>query len=76
MINWTDIKTFLYGTIATLFCGFFMVIGGFTLWGAYELGVDGVTSSPFWVIIFFFGMACGVAGIHGFWCFLKEEGLI
>jgi hypothetical protein len=71
-----DIKTFIYGFIATLFCWSCIIIGGFAVYLAFALGVDEVMSSPIWVIALFFGVAVGVAGIHGFYFFLVEEQLM
>ena len=71
-----DIKTFIYGFIATVFCGSCIIFGGFCVYLAFALGVDEVMSSPIWVIALFFGVAVGVAGIHGFYYFLVEENLI
>jgi MFS-type transporter involved in bile tolerance (Atg22 family) len=70
------IKTFVYGFTATLFCWSCIIVGGFSLWLAFALGIDEVASSPFWIIGLFIGVALGGAGLHGFWEFLKEEELI
>ena len=69
-------KTFIYGFIATLFCWSCIIIGGFAVYLAFALGVDEVMSSPIWVIALFFGVAVGIAGIHGFYFFLVEEQLM
>ena len=68
-----DIKLFLYGTFASLFCFAFISGGIFTLWFAYEIGFH---ADPFDILIVFVGSALGIAGINAFWGFLKEEDLI
>jgi hypothetical protein len=66
-------KTFIYGFIATLFCWSFIIIGGFTSWLAFEVGLQ---ADGFDILIIFVGSAFGIAGIHGFYCFLVEEDLM
>ena len=71
-----DIGTFAYGFIATLFCWSCIIVGGFTVYLAFALGVNEVMSSPFWIIGLGLGVAFGIAGIQGFYYFLVEEKLM
>jgi len=68
-----DIGTFVYGFIATLFCWSCIIVGGFAVWLAVEVGVH---ADPFDILIIFVGSAFGIAGIHGFYWFLVEEDLM
>ena len=69
-----DIGTFVYGFIATLFCWSCIIIGGFTAWWAYHVGIH---ADPFDIfVILFVGFPLGIAGIHGFYSFLVEEKLM
>ena len=68
-----DIGTFVYGFIATLFCWSCIIIGGFTAYWAYHVGIH---ADPFDILVCFVGIPLGIAGIHGFNSFLVEEKLI
>ena len=68
-----DIRTFVYGFIATLFCWACIIVGGFTTWLAFEIGAK---ADGFDILIIFVGSAFGIAGIHGFYSFLVEEKLM
>jgi hypothetical protein len=68
-----DIGTFVYGFIATIFCWSCIIVGGFSVWLAFTLGVQ---ADPFDLLIISVGFAFGIAGIHGFYWFLVEEKLM
>ena len=68
-----DIGTFVYGFIATLFCWACIIVGGFAVVLAYEVGAY---ADPFDILIIFVGSAIGISGICGFYSFLVEEKLM